>query len=457
MSLFEDGGMRKTTKSSLYDVFTPLEININLLESTVVLDGGFLLHRVKWNEATNYAGIYNMYITYIRKHFGNRCTIVFDGYEDASNRTKTAEQSRRARLKHAVDVRVGDNLPVTLQQDQFLSNTKNKARLIASLVPKLRQNGYEVFQSDGDADVLIVQTAIEKISHFQNVVVVGEDVDLLVLLVALTPLEKEIHLYKPGKSTVGPKVFSSKQPEVPFLQQSILFLHAFTGCDSTSSIYKQGKKKIVNVFKKNQNLHDIPATFYNPNSTPEVLSTAGQEMFLALYGAPAHETSLNAFRYTWFQRSARKIKYDVASFPPTKSSAAQHCFRVYHQIQLWLGNNLDPKEWGWTTVSSALEPIRSLDPAAPDKILNMIFCSCKTECGPRCGCRKSGVKCTIACSQCSNVCLNRPLSSPAEDEDDDDNESYHNLFWQKHYILHATHSSCLHNTYTYYVIIILLC
>lgn len=49
LSLFFEGGMRKTKKSVLYDYIEPIEdTNVELNCKTYVVDGGFLLHRVIW-------------------------------------------------------------------------------------------------------------------------------------------------------------------------------------------------------------------------------------------------------------------------------------------------------------------------------------------------------------------------------------------------------------------------
>lgn len=61
-----------------------------------------------------------------------------------------------------------------------------------------------VKQANNDADVLIIETAIEQ-SHLTNsTIVVGEDVDLLVLLTARTPAEKN---RKSSTSNVNINIF----------------------------------------------------------------------------------------------------------------------------------------------------------------------------------------------------------------------------------------------------------
>lgn len=62
-----------------------------------------------------------------------------------------------------------------------MSNKANKQRLINLVGMKLEEEGFRVVHSDGDADLLIVQTAVQ-VARAQDTVVVGEDTYLLVLL-----------------------------------------------------------------------------------------------------------------------------------------------------------------------------------------------------------------------------------------------------------------------------------
>ena len=46
------------------------------------------------------------------------------------------------------------------ENQQLLPNNNNKTQLINMLIPELRLDGHDVFQSDGDADNMIVQKAL---------------------------------------------------------------------------------------------------------------------------------------------------------------------------------------------------------------------------------------------------------------------------------------------------------
>lgn len=67
-------------------------------------------------------------------------------------------------------------------KESLLSNLINKQRLIAKLVNRLNNEGINTRLANNDTDVLIVQSALKESAINENVVVLGQDVDLLVLL-----------------------------------------------------------------------------------------------------------------------------------------------------------------------------------------------------------------------------------------------------------------------------------
>ena len=66
-------------------------------------------------------------------------------------------------------------------KQQFLANTHNKSRFISMLCEKFTTANISVKQADNDADVLIIETTIKQFSRINTTIVVGEDVDLLIL------------------------------------------------------------------------------------------------------------------------------------------------------------------------------------------------------------------------------------------------------------------------------------
>ena len=72
-------------------------------------------------------------------------------------------------------------MALTTTKEEFLSNKENKQRFIFMLGEELSQIGCTVFHDTGDADCLIVKKTMESAAE-NNVVLVGDDTDLLILL-----------------------------------------------------------------------------------------------------------------------------------------------------------------------------------------------------------------------------------------------------------------------------------
>jgi len=53
--------------------------------------------------------------------------------------------------------------------------------------------------------------------------------------------------------------------------------------------------------------------------------------------ASEKETNLNNYRYQYFAKNVTSSKNVLLTIPPSEAAAREHSFRVYHQIQMWLG------------------------------------------------------------------------------------------------------------------------
>ena len=144
-----------------------------------VLDGGALLHRIPWPRGSaTYQDICGLYCSYVTRKYGN-AIVVFDGYDELS--TKNMTHQRRASGKAGATVTFTEDMIVTLKKDNFLANSKNKQRFFNMLSRFLQENNCPTYHAEGDADVLIVKTAVES-ARERNTVLAGDDTDLLVLL-----------------------------------------------------------------------------------------------------------------------------------------------------------------------------------------------------------------------------------------------------------------------------------
>lgn len=416
MSLFDESGMRKGTKSSLYHAFTPIQ-NSAVQESCIfVIDGGFLLHRVVWTTGQTFAGICDTYIEYVRSKYKSTAVVIFDGYLKSGQSTKTMERLRRSNKRHSIEIVFSEQMMPTVTQENFLANTNNKKRLISMLMSKFKEAKILCKQAQEDADRLIVVTAKNLASHHSSVTVVGEDVDLLVIMIGLcTP--SNVTFLKPGKGKVQSKLYNPKSTIDKTVADHILFLHAMSGCDTTSAVYGQGKVKFLKTLKNNPEIGPTIKVFTDPDADLEDVVIAGENFLLVLYDSHKHYRSLNSLRYRQYVLSAYKVTSNIAALSPTKGAARQHSLRVYYQIQQWLGEEKNPELHGWKSTRNGLMPITTMEPPAPDELLELISCKCKKDCKGNCGCRKSGLYCSKICKNCEGCCTNAEQYDANEDDD----------------------------------------
>lgn len=433
LSLFDENGMRKTQKSAFYSNFTSIN-EIPTTNYTHVVDGGFLLHKVVWESNLKIGNIVSRYVSYVMRNYASNSFVIFDGYpENYITSTKSVERSRRHMKNIGREITFNNNTLITVNQKQFLSNERNKTKLIEFICTALKSVGFRTKIADEDADRLIVITAIEnaRLDFESTVIIVGEDTDLLVIITQLASDLNNIYFRKEGRGSDPHEYFGSDSFKYPDMKQIVMFLHAFSGCDTTSCFYKMGKNKLINCFS-HEKLIELASIFYNSTPDVDVLVSNACEIIRGMYSNKAEKKlieksnsfSLNDLRYLHFSKAKLKTKFSLESLPPTEGAAKQHAFRVFYQIQLWLGTtNLQATDWGWQIRNEYLIPIGSTDLPIPQKLFDQITCSCsKKGCiDNSCTCRKNGLKCSNLCANCrEDSCFNLDLNNLSVEVDEYD-------------------------------------
>ncbi|GBM00861.1 hypothetical protein AVEN_257370-1 [Araneus ventricosus] len=87
------------------------------------------------------------------------------------------------------EVMFDETMITTLSQEKFLANPKNKNRLIAILMNKFSSLNMTCKKADEDADCLIVNSTLALAPTYPSVVVIGEDIDLFVILIGIFTLD----------------------------------------------------------------------------------------------------------------------------------------------------------------------------------------------------------------------------------------------------------------------------
>ncbi|KAK2583959.1 hypothetical protein KPH14_006423 [Odynerus spinipes] len=202
-------------------------------------------------------------VGYYNKNKSSNC--FFDGYPDKGEEkhTKSAERHRRGRLNCLPEVVCDINIVSKSPQDKFLSNEKNKRNIINILSPKLRDEGFIVKQAVEDADSI------------------------------------------------------QQSPSATVTNQC---------CDTMSSLYKQGKAKLIKLLKNDCNGLKKEANLFNdPTTLKSSIQAAGQNIIMTLYGARQKDNfCYDEFRFLCFTKSSLKSTFNLSSLPLTAEACNEH-------------------------------------------------------------------------------------------------------------------------------------
>jgi hypothetical protein len=431
-SLFDSRTMlRKADKPPLaHAILKHLNINdSNHPKSTeephkFILDGGSLLHRLTWTRGSTYDDIASSYAKFTTEKYGS-ATIVFDSYVNAPS-IKDVTHRRRCRDRISTNVNFTPQTVFSGNKENFLSNSTNKQRIINLIGIHLTLSNCTVIHASGDADVDIVKEAVSS-SENMNTTVIGEDTDLLLLLLHHS---RDSRFSLVFRSDVNRKAKSFNSYNINLIRQGLgpetcehlLFLHAFTGCDSTSRIHSVGKTSAFRKLLNDKDLREMASVFCATDQHQHKIAEAGQRAMLILCGGKPDEELVNLrHRMLCDKVFVSKGFITPERLPPTKSATKYHSLRVYYQVQVWksdsdIGN---PQDWGWLEKNNEFYPLMCDLPPAPASLLSKVRCNCASGCvTTRCSCRKNGLPCTTACGHCQQAgCENEMDIEKGEDVD----------------------------------------
>ena len=284
MSLFKHGMMRKPDKVALRNHLITAQCEMKET-SKQVLDGGTLMHKVRWEKDVTFPELCKQYVNFVRSKFG-QCAVVFDGYE-AGPSTKDHEHGcRSVKNRGAVEFIFNKETKVKANQDAFLSNEKNKARFIKMLSEFLIADRQTVGNCKEDADTKIVKCVIDFAEHC-DVNVVANDTDVaLLLLFHWKPLLHKITFTSEKKYWNIRDVVSALQDR---FRSYIMVLHTFTGCDTTSAIYAKGKTSFLKKIFASNEIRDAMEVISDPWAKPFEVGDAGHKLLLNMYGGTGND------------------------------------------------------------------------------------------------------------------------------------------------------------------------
>ena len=233
--------------------------------------------------------------------------------------TKFHEQRLRILKKNvSPDILFAMDMTVTCNQQSFLGNHRNKARLIFTLTDAFSDYGITCKQSQADADFLICNTAIKLAKGSdQQVILVGKDTDLLVMLIDRSCQ----NIYMQYTSNLVYSIESIRNSLPLGVRDNLLAVHAITGCDTVSAIYSVEKKSALKILDE-QVRRELQA-FKSVSATHDEVSRTGETFVLKIYKANETCVFLDVVWFTLFLRKMKKTKkssfssFQLESLPPT--------------------------------------------------------------------------------------------------------------------------------------------
>lgn len=421
-SLFDNNGLPRLASKSLMSEAIwgngqcgAEEIPDNNLH--YIVDGGSLLQRIPWTKGDSFSSICQTYCDHVKRKYSDSVTVVFDSYPDHPT-TKDVTHMRRTKGISSPTVNFEENMPFKTKKDIFLANKCNKQKFINLLCSWMEKNSIHHLQADGDADYLIAKTAVE-MSKETETIVIGEDTDLLVLLCHHADPNSHRIVFKSGKNVSGKKKIWDIQKTITILGTQVCkllpFIHAVTGCDTTSRLYSVGKAVALKKAKNDKHFTRQGEIFMNTASTKKDVIKAGEEAVVCLYGGVPYEgTDILRWRKFTSKAVVGHSFVQIQSLPPTSNALQFQSLRVFKQCQEWSYGDLglDPLNFGWKITNGKLVPIKTSFAPAPEELMTVLRCNCKQQCDTRrCTCRKNGLQCSIACGECRGVnCSNSTVT-----------------------------------------------
>ena len=247
---------------------------------------------------------------------------MFDGYDESPS-TKDGAHLRRSGGKTEPEVHFDPTMKLQVKKKNFLANQKNKQRLIHMLENRLERAGCEVHHARGDADLLIVETAISS-AQLQDTVVVANDTDILILLIHYKTSDTAHNIWLQSsvkkdckKSSKCCNIKVTRELLGDIVSGHLLFAHALLGCDTTSTVFGIGKQKALTKLKSDANFLKAAAMFMSSSANVKDIEDSRQSAMIAIYNGRQND-NLDDLRYQRFCEKAAwsTMALDPCSLPP---------------------------------------------------------------------------------------------------------------------------------------------
>ena len=261
---------------------------------------------------------------------------LFDGYMSGPS-TKVNAHLRRMKGE-SKQINFTSEMKFHGTKSSFLANVHNKSKIIQLIGLNLRNAGCTVVYAEEDADVDIAILACRE-SLSKNITVVGEDSDILVLLLYYSTIFDSAFklMYRSDiwkcKYENGHNIFHYRDLLGKESCVQLLFIYAFTGCDTTSALFSIGKQTVFNFFLSNNEFQNVSKVFTRDCMGHNEIEQAGLINALLLYRAKLGEIMATLRSRILNEKVLNSTTFvNPERLPPTKDSLKYHSYRCYFQI-----------------------------------------------------------------------------------------------------------------------------
>ena len=291
-----------------------------------------------------------------------------------------------------------------------------------------------LFTSQEEADTRLILHSINLSQNFERIIIQSDDTNVLVLLLYYTSigmLDSTVYMHA-GHSTQ----YTQRERFIPIntimeslgheLCRNLPAVHALTGCDSTSTLFRIGKRIVYAQLGELIKTHPIELTHFGLTENVDDDVDAARSYILPMYASnKKNSMTLDKFRYIL----ASTTDKSAAHLPPTEDSFRQHALRARYQTAVWCQSHLpnpvlcNPIGNGWRLCddNQSLEPVFYLKDMAPVEIrdISHMFCTdAACSSGKMCTCARNGLTCIDICACNSFECGNSSHIIEAESDDD---------------------------------------
>lgn len=291
-----------------------------------------------------------------------------------------------------------DNVFVTTCKDICLSNRLDFSHLNSN---------------QEEADTRIILHAIDATNrNATHISILCSDTDVLVLaLYHFNQLCHNTYLVMGTGSKRRPVYLAQICRSLPSkIIQGLPAFHALTGCDFTGTFFGKSKQSCWKIYLKCSDA--ILQSFANFGTTYNIFTEdfANLEDFVCKIYAPNSSISM-VKDLRWYLFAKHQLTDE--KLPPTNTALREMVQRANYICMMWkkcndpFPNLLSPHGQGWILQHNKYVAIGTTQPAAPQFLIDLVKCSCKTGCiSNHCSCRANNLTCTEMCENCDVNCEN---------------------------------------------------